>query len=910
MEKMTPLMAQYWRIKSEHTDRLLFFRMGDFFEMFGEDAEKAAPVLNIALTSRNKKSKKQIKMCGLPYHSVSGPIAKLLKAGFSVALCDQIEPAEAAEGPVVKRAVTRIFSPGMVYDPNAIDQSQPNYIAAFDKEFASFLDASTGQAFYYKIKGGEAFKLLDLLSPAELILSPSQKQNPPPASKTMRPTVFDRERLADLGIPPIHLRSIAKKYESCPPSAKRLIRYALFMQGESVLSLLSSFELRSLSREMRLSSQLFDRLEVFKSYEGSASDSLFAAISRTKTPGGARRLKQLLQSPLIDQKEIESRQDQIEKWMSRQKILEAARGIFSGLGDVERRLGKIAHLNCHAGDLLALADGLSRGLELQALTGDDPLPAERQKAQTARDKIRAAIKPSAPARLTEGGMINKGVSRERDEREAEAAAGQRAVLEMEKREKKKTGIPSLKIRYNGIFGYYIEVTNNHAAKVPGSYRRKQTLVHAERYTMDELNDLEAKILSAQERQFELERGIFQDLKKWLLELLPDLLRLAYSWSEADVFSSLAFLAIEKKYVRPRFGRELRLTNSRHPVLEQKPFQEFVPNTILLRPGEALLLTGPNMSGKSVLMRQAALIALLAQSGCFVPADEAVLPLFHKMFVRIGASDFLSKGMSTFMVEMRETAEILEQADSRSLIILDEIGRGTATFDGMSLAQAILEFLVAEKRPFLFSATHYHELTHLAARYPSVRNGSMAIREYFEKPPGSGEGSAEKTAKESIKKTGAGAGAAKQPQIRFLYTLIEGMAGKSYGIHAARLAGLPKSVVERAGQLLAGHEKASAERSLKIGLDFQPAASRFQKGASSKPPPSAAGGSKQIEIGESGQKQHDSLRKAGFKKSAARKKPGGAAAAAGGDSPKKTEGSRQLDLFLEEEEARDLSSPVF
>ena len=791
-------MAQYWRIKSCHKDRLLFFRLGDFFEMFGEDAEKAAPILNIALTSRNKKSKKQIKMCGLPHHSISAPIAKLLGAGFSVALCDQIEPAETARGAVVKRAVTRIFSPGIVYDPDAIDQSQPNYIAAFDKKFVSFLDASTGQAFYYKVNStAETSHLLALFSPAELIITPSQKQNPPPFARKLRLTAFDKENLSELapgsGGHSRFSHPIMEKYGSWPESAKKLIRYALFMQGESVLSLLSSFKLRSLSREMDCSSQLFDRLEVFKNYEGSASGALFAAINRTKTPGGARQLKRRMQSPLIDQKEIERRWDQIDWWISRQKIIEPARKILSALGDVERKLGKLALSACSGRDLLTAADALSRGLQLQELTGDDPFPAERQKAQQARDKIRAIIKPSAPAGFKEGSLINRGVNPQRDEWENLAANGQKAILEIERAERRKTKIPSLKIRYNNIFGYYIEITKNHTAKAPASYRRKQTLVHAERYTMDELDSLEAKILSAQARQIELERSIFQELKKEILSQLPDLLRLAYFWSETDVFSSLAFLAIEKKYVRPRFGRQLRLVGSRHPVLEQKALQEFVPNTITLNPGETLLLTGPNMSGKSVLMRQAALIALLAQSGCFVPAAEATLPLFHKMFARIGASDFLSKGMSTFMVEMREMAEILEKANSKSLIILDEIGRGTATFDGMSLAQAILEFLILEKQPFLLSATHYHELTHLAEKYPSVRNGSMAVRESI---------------KEAIGETLSKPAGERASQIHFLYTLTEQPANKSYGIHVAQLAGLPKAVLERADQLLEARESSS------------------------------------------------------------------------------------------------------
>ncbi len=805
---MTPLMEQYWRIKQAHKGRLLFFRMGDFFEMFGGDAEKAAPILNIALTCRNKKAREQIKMCGLPHHSISGPIAKLLKAGLSVAICDQIEPADQAKGSVVKRAVTRILSPGMVYDPAAIDQSQPNYIAAFDREFASFLDSSTGRAFYYKSRGAAgAFQLMSQFSPAELILSRSQKEDiqkrllPPPEARL---TVFSPSDLPEGALS----HSDLKKHEGSPESAQRLVRYALFMQGESVLSLLDAFELRSLSREMRCSQRLFERLEIFKSCGGSAKGSLFAAIDRTKTPGGARLLKRNLQTPLIDQAEIERRWDQIDKWLSQRETLSQVRKILSGLGDAERKIGVITNPICSGRSLLAAGGSLARGLELQALAGLDPYPSARRQAEQARDKIRAAIKPSCPGSLKDGGLINKGIDDERDRLEELAESGQRAILEMERRERQKTMIPSLKIRYNNIFGYYIEITKNHVSKAPAAYRRKQTLVHAERYTMDELDDLEGRILSARARQAELESRIFHKLRKELLEQLPGLLRLAYFWSEIDALSSLAFLAIEKNYVRPKFGPRLCLQGSRHPVLEQKPLHEFVPNTISLDPGEALLLTGPNMSGKSVLMRQAALSAILAQSGSFVPAERAELPVFHKIFARIGAGDSLLQGMSTFMAEMSETAEILEHADSKSLIILDEIGRGTATFDGMSLAQAILEFLIGEKKPFLLSATHYHELTRLADVYPSARNGSMAIRE-------------------------------SKDGLRFLYTLTEGAAGKSYGISAARQAGLPKSVLDRAERLLDRHEKpaAGAETNLQREAKFE---AKKKAGQSPRAPKPGAG----------------------------------------------------------------------
>ncbi len=776
MEKTTPLMEQYLKIKKEHPDKILLFRMGDFFEMFGKDAEKAAPILNIALTVRNKKSKVQTKMCGMPHHSIASPISKLLAAGFNVAICDQIEPYEASNKGLVKRAVTRILSPGMVYDPETIDQLKNNYMAAIDKNHISFLDISTGTAYYYQVKDKkDFFKLFNLLSPAEVIVTSSQKEKflKSPIFQNYHLTVFDKKEIRDLTGRDFS-NSILEKYDLYPESVKRLIRYALFMQGESVLNILHSFEHKKLNQEMYYSTHLFHHLEVFKNYEGSHKDTLFSSINRTKTPGGARYLRKILQTPLVNKKDIEERWDQIDMWISQKEKLENIRNILSCIGDGERKLGKVVQPTCNGRDLLAISEVLSYGLQIYELMNDESYLKELEIAKNIKYNIEKTIKPSPPILLKEGGLINKGVNPQLDQWIELSKNTQHLLLKMEKEEQMKTGISSLKIRYNNIFGYYIEVRKTYSSKVPSHYIRKQTLVNVERYTMEELNVLEEKILSAHSKQVEMEYQIFQDLKTEILKQLPYLLKLAYDLSEKDVFSSLAFVAIENKYIRPKFGLELKITNSRHPVLEQKSFLEFIPNTIHLKESESLILTGPNMAGKSTIMRQVALTVLLAQSGSFVPADKAILPLFHKMFTRIGASDLLSQGLSTFMVEMQETAEILEKADSKSLVILDEIGRGTATFDGMSLAQSILEFLTLEKKPILLSATHYHELTQLAKKHPVIHNGSMAIRE-------------------------------KEGQIYFLYTLLKEPANKSYGIQVAKLAGLPASVVNRASGLLKSYE---------------------------------------------------------------------------------------------------------
>ena len=783
MVQLSPLMEQYRKIKKEHKDKILFFRMGDFFEMFDEDAETAAPILNITLTYRNKKSGLKTKMCGVPHHSIAKPISKLLSVGLNVAICDQIESANMAKG-LVKRAVTRVLSPGMVYDLETLDELKANYMGAFDKNHISFLDISTGSAFYYEVGGGsDFFKLLDQFQPTELVVSSSQKEkcSKSPVFQSVAFSVFDKNLSKEKSA--LFSSKELQKHSSCPESAQRLLYYVYCMQGEESLKLLNSFEKRSFNQEMYYSQRLYSHLEVFKNYEGSSKDTLFSSINRTKTPSGARLLRRRLQSPLIDQDKIESRLDKVDLWISKAQLLESIRKILNQMGDGERKLGKLVQTTCNGRDLLAVAFMLDCGLEIEELTQGNIFSLELKKARLLRDKIKHIISPSCPLSLKDGGIINKNVNPQMDEWIDLAKSSRTHLLEMEQREQKKLGITSLKIRYNSVFGYYIEIRKIHSSKVPSHYRRKQTLVNAERYTTEELNILEEKILSARFKQIEMEYQIFQDLRSEVLEELPALLKLCYHWSKVDVYTSLAFLAIENKYVRPYFTNHFKLSASRHPVLEQKSFHEFVPNTIELPSHQTLILTGPNMAGKSTLMRQAALTVLMAQSACFVPADQAELPLFHKMFTRIGASDLLSQGLSTFMVEMKETSEILEKADEKSFIILDEIGRGTATFDGMSLAQSILEFLTEEKRPFLLSATHYQELTQLADQYPSIRNASMAIHE-------------------------------EKGQIHFLYFLKEGPANKSYGIQVARLAGLPNSVVDRASRLLQKHESSANQKEIK------------------------------------------------------------------------------------------------
>lgn len=769
--KTTPLMQQFWDIKSAHEDKILLFRMGDFFELFYRDAEIAAPILGIALTSRNKKAADETPMCGVPHHSIAGPINKLLAAGFKVAICDQIEDPKFAKG-IVKRAVTRILSPGVVYDPETLEGEKSHYLAAVDDGRAlSFLDLTTGEAFYYKVSAqDERERLLDVLNPVEIVASPTQaklwKERPEQAPKILAHAILSQHAIEDEAGDEVPSSPL-------PKGARRLTAYARYMQGETALRMISGFEPRELMHRLDLGPTVVRHLEIFENYRGEPRGSLFGAVNRCKTSAGTRLLRRWLQFPLASRDAIEARLMRVETWVSDVPALKDLRRALGGMGDIERRLGKIANPGCNPRDLLALAEALEAGLQAAAIAAHDSWP--QKEMYEARDMIaqlRSTLVDEPPVQTKNGHFIRVGVDPQLDELIELSTNSHQKIMELEARERELTGISSLKVRFNNVFGYYIEITHTHKDKAPTRYQRKQTLANAERFVTKELEELEHKVLTAQGKRLELEIAIFDDLRKRALELSPNLLKLARLWSELDVVSSLAWLAIEQSYCRPTFDEAggLKLKASRHPVVEQSLSIPFVANDIEFTANQALLLTGPNMAGKSTIMRQVAIAAILAQAGSFVPAVQAKLPIFDRIFTRIGASDFLAEGLSTFMVEMKETAEMLQAATPRSLVILDEVGRGTSTFDGMSLAQAILEYLLETARSMTLFATHYHELTALSARYPQLINAHMAIHE-------------------------------KGGQISFLHSLVKGPANKSYGIQVARLAGLPSSVTKRAAQIL-------------------------------------------------------------------------------------------------------------
>jgi DNA mismatch repair protein MutS len=763
--RMTPLMQQYWDVKAHHEDKVVLFRMGDFFEMFHQDAETAAPVLGIALTQRNKKDADSAKMCGVPHHSIAGPIAKLLAAGHKVALCDQVEDPATAKG-LVKREVTRVLTPGMVYDPDTLDQLSANYLCSYSDGQMAFADITTGEAFLYAYHDTkEREELLALLSPVEIVLDEKE-------FKKRKHDLLDKALLSQFNPP----RGTGLDETPEPSAVINLRAYIAQMQGAETLKSLPQFERRDRHKTMRLSLATIRHLEIFTNSRGESTGSLFEAIQRTKTSAGARMLRSWLTSPLLDIVQIHERQNAISMWREDSQRLERFRQTLAKLGDVERRVGKIHSVTFNARDLVAIARSIQAGLALHQIHPSPPVHLSLQPCSALAQKIETTFNEELPHSVKEGGLIRKGVVAELDDLMALTQDAQSLLLELEAREKTATGITSLKIRYNNVFGFYIELTKTHAHKAPSHYMRKQTLTNAERFTTEELNKLEEKILSARSKRDQLEFEIFQDLRRQVLEMSRDILLLSRLWTNWDVLTSLAWLSIERKYCRPELtvSGDLHLELCRHPVVETTVRDGFTPNTVTLKSGEAMLLTGPNMAGKSTLMRQVALSAILAQMGSFVPADRAVLPIFNQVFTRIGASDFLSEGLSTFMVEMTETSEILKRVDSRSLVVMDEIGRGTSTYDGLSLAQAILEYLVSQKNPYLLFATHYHELTGLAHRFASIKNAHMSVEE-------------------------------KSGQIRFLHTLVSGPANRSYGIHVAKLAGLPGSVTKRAQQILGGFE---------------------------------------------------------------------------------------------------------
>jgi len=817
----TPLMRQYSAIKERHPNALLLFRLGDFYELFFEDAVVASKELQITLTSRNKEKGVAIPMCGVPYHAADGYIAKLVRRGFRVAICDQMEDPRFATK-LVKREVTRVVTPGTAIDSQILEPRENNYLAALAERDGivglAFVDLSTGDFRVTEFSGPEAAarqqEELERMRPSELLVasrptSPADPRPVPLASLTQTPLedwVFAEEYGARLLRDHFGVATLAgyglEGHALAVAAAGAALHYVRETQRGS-LSHLDGIRFYQQQDSLILDPATMRNLELVEPAFGeSRAATLLGILDECVTSLGARKLKAWMLRPSLDRAELEARLDVVEELLKSTIEREELRRAMGCVQDLERLLSKVTLETAHARDLLALKHSLEVLPDLRAYLNHfqaarlKKLRENLDELRDVRELLEKAIHPEPPVLLSEGGLIRPGYHAELDELRDLSQNSKQLLAQIEARERERTGIASLKVRFNSIFGYYIEVSKPNLHLAPADYERKQTLVNAERFTMPELKALEAKILDAEERSHTLERDLFLATRRQVANEARRIRQTAAVLAELDVLACFAHLAAERHYLRPEFSQdgELVIQRGRHPVIEQLNEEgqsgKFIPNDLYMNGGTDLILiiTGPNMGGKSTYLRQAALIALVAQMGSFVPATRAQLPIFDRIFTRIGASDNLARGRSTFMVEMTEAAAILNTATPRSLVLLDEVGRGTATFDGLAIAWAVVEHLQTHTRAKTLFATHYHELTELADLLPGVRNYHVSVRE-------SGT------------------------NIVFLRKVEQGSADKSYGIEVARLAGLPGKVIARAREILSRHEQ--TEHTLSERLTARP-----------------------------------------------------------------------------------------
>ena len=808
-EPSTPLMRQYAAIKKEHPTALLFFRLGDFYELFFEDALTASRELQITLTSRNKEKGMAVPMCGVPYHAADGYITKLIRKGFKVAVCDQTEDPRLAKT-LVRREVTRVVTPGTATD-SALSCEENNFLAATAKAgervgFAA-LDLSTGEFRATEFTGQDADRRiqeeLQQLRPKEVLYASSaplfegKDRLAVSAGGYVETPLDDWVFAPDHAIPLLenHLGvlslegfGLAGKTAACA-AAGAVLHYVRSTQRGKLdhVDRIGFYERQDC---LVLDAVTVRNLELIEPLfaASDAETTVFRSVDATVTPLGKRLLRAWLLRPSIDREEIHRRLDAVEAQVKETVGREELRRALDGVLDLERLLSRVTLETANPRDVLALAASLARLPAVKVALGR--FSAERLQALhqsldelgDLRGRIETTVVSEPPISLSDGGVIARGVDPALDELRDLSRNSKQYLAQIEQRERQRTGIASLKVKFNNIFGYYIEISRPNLHLTPPDYQRKQTLVNAERFTTPELKEYEAKILDAQEKIVEIERRVFAELRTAIAAEARRIRQTALALAEVDVLAALAHVAALRNYCRPQFDNsaDLEIVDGRHPVVEQQALgaERFVPNDLSLNSTThtILVLTGPNMGGKSTYLRQTALIVILAQMGSFVPARAARLGVVDRVFTRIGASDNLARGRSTFMVEMTETAAILHAATPRSLVLLDEIGRGTATYDGLAIAWAAIEYIHARTRGKTLFATHYFELTELAERLSGVKNFHV-----------------------SVKETGGG--------IVFLRKVEPGAADRSYGIEVAKLAGLPNEVIERARDVLAEHESA-------------------------------------------------------------------------------------------------------
>ncbi|MGB8985694.1 MAG: DNA mismatch repair protein MutS [Candidatus Sulfotelmatobacter sp.] len=830
-EPSTPLMRQYAAVKKEHPTALLFFRLGDFYELFFDDAIVASKELQITLTSRNKEKGIAVPMCGVPHHAAEGYIGKLIRKGFKVAICEQMEDAKVARKQIgaklVRREVTRVVTPGTAAD-SSLNSDENNFLAALaqveDRVGFAALDLSTGEFRATEFSGESALRRvqeeLEQLRPKELLYGSaaplfdsgtrrSQSPQPRASGSTCTETPLDDWIFApDHAIPLLENHFGVLSLEgfglagrpAAAAAAGAILYYVRSTQRGSLdhVDRIGWYERQNCLvldavtvRNLELIEPLFAGTDV--------GITLLRSIDAAVTPMGKRLLRAWVLRPSLDLAQINARLDAVEAGVKETISREELRRALDGVLDLERLLSRVTLETANPRDVLALASSLAKIPAIKAAVSR--LAAERLRTLHAlldelsnlRERIQKTIVPEPPLSFSDGGVIAPALDHDLDELRELSRNSKQVLAQIEQRERTRTGIGSLKVKFNSIFGYYIEVSKSNLHLVPQDYERKQTLVGAERFTTPELKEYEAKILDAQEKIVEIERRLFTELRTAIAAEAKRIRQTALALAEVDVLSSLAHVAALRNYCRPNFilpaenaAGDLEIREGRHPVIEQQEMSggtdRFVPNDLYLNSSThtILLLTGPNMGGKSTYLRQTALIVILAQMGSFVPARSARLSVVDRVFTRIGASDNLARGRSTFMVEMTETAAILHTATARSLILLDEVGRGTSTYDGLAIAWAAIEYLHARVRAKTLFATHYFELTELAEQLSGVKNYHV-----------------------SVKETGGG--------IAFLRKVEPGAADRSYGIEVAKLAGLPNEVITRAREVLTEHE--SAEREL-------------------------------------------------------------------------------------------------
>ncbi len=820
MSKLTPMMKQYLSFKEPHPDKIIFFQVGDFFEVFFEDALLAARAMDVVLTTRDSNKENPIPMAGVPIHAADTYINRLLDKGFKVALCEQVEEASAATG-LVRREITRIFTPGTIIDPEMLEESKNNYLVAISSlpgggagyYGMAAVDVSTGDFRINEWAGeeseaGVAEELLRL-QPAECIYSSGE------VAELFRPcleglegngasgTVLEYGAAAD-GVKAllsaqwgeeVWERLALSRHQAAASAAAAALTYLKMLQHPAQGRHFRTLEYSAPGGRMFVDGITARNLELTQTMrEGKRAGSLLALIDHCLTAMGRRLLRLWVEQPLTEEHLIEERLDAVEELLQNPLTRKDLRDILQQIIDLERFCSRLCSGRTGARDMVALKNTLEQLVQPAKLLGGCKsvlLQLLRQMPDFSAiiHRIAAVLVDDPPLQLREGGLIREGCSAEVDRLRSIARDGRSRLLAFEKNERDRTGIKSLRVSYNRNFGYYIEVTRPNLELVPPDYHRRQTLVNAERFITGALKEMEEEITGASDQLNRLEYELFEDLREEVAAEVALLQEAAKNLAGLDCLQGLAETAERYRYCRPQIssGGRLWIKRGRHPVVEKSSKERFVPNDLLMdEDSYVLVITGPNMAGKSTYIRTAALICLMAQMGGFVPAEEAVLPVLDRIFARVGASDDLSSGLSTFMVEMQETASILKEATSRSLLILDEIGRGTSTYDGMSIARSVLEYICGKIGAKTLFSTHYHELTGLEEELPGVKNYSMAVKE-------------------------------RGKEVLFLRRVVAGRSDKSYGINVARLAGLPLEVLLRAEAILAELETAAAATGSQLSL---------------------------------------------------------------------------------------------